>query len=57
MHKRLASAPAASGDNFSLLENGRQQRTGIMEVHPLALFVRDKPLPVPGPLDRITRLD
>jgi 5'-nucleotidase len=48
---------AAGGDGFSVLEAGRQRRTGIMDVDALELFVKDNPLLVPGPLDRITRLN
>lgn len=57
MHKLLDSAPATGGDNFSLLETGRQRRTGVMDVDALELFVKDHPLPVPGPPNRIPRLD
>jgi 5'-nucleotidase len=48
---------AAGGDGFSALEAGRQRRTGIMDVDALEQFVRAHPLLVPGPLDRITRLN
>jgi len=48
---------AAGGDGFSVLEAGRQRRTGIMDVDALELFVKENPLLVPGPLDRITRLN
>jgi 5'-nucleotidase len=48
---------AAGGDGFSVLEAGRQPRTGIMDVDALELYVRANPLLVPGPLDRIRRLD
>jgi len=48
---------AAGGDGFSVLEAGRQRRTGIMDVDALELFMKANPLLVPGPLDRITRLN
>ena len=48
---------AAGGDGFSVLEAGRQPRTGIMDVDALELFVKANPLLVPGPLDRIVRLN
>lgn len=57
MRKLLATALAASGEGFPVLEAGRQPRTGTMDVDALELYVKGHPLPVPGLPDRITRLD
>ena len=48
---------AGGGDNFVLLKQGRDARTGLMDVDALELFVKNNPLLVPGPLDRISRLN
>ena len=48
---------AGGGDNFVLLKQGRDARTGIMDVDALELFVKNNPLLVPGPLDRVLRLN
>ncbi|MDP1649327.1 MAG: bifunctional metallophosphatase/5'-nucleotidase [Rubrivivax sp.] len=48
---------AGGGDSFVLLKQGRDVRTGIMDVDALELFVKNHPLLVPGPLDRVSRLN
>ncbi len=48
---------AGGGDSFVLLKQGRDARTGIMDVDALELFVKNHPLLVPGPLDRVSRLN
>ncbi len=45
------------GDNFPVLRQGRDRRTGMMDVDALELFVKANPTLVPGPLTRITRLN
>jgi 5'-nucleotidase len=48
---------AGGGDGFSLLERGRDRRTGMMDVDALELFIaRNAPIRH-GPLDRIQRLN
>ncbi len=46
---------ASGGDNFVILKQGKDVRTGIMDVDALEAFVRAHPSLAPGPLDRITR--
>jgi 5'-nucleotidase len=48
---------ATGGDNFSVLRQGRDTRTGMMDVDALEAFVKANPTVAPGPLDRITRLN
>ena len=48
---------ASGGDSFNLLKQGTDRRTGIMDIDALEQFVKNNPLLVPGPLDRITRLN
>jgi 5'-nucleotidase len=48
---------AAGGDNFSVLKQGRDAATGMMDIEAFEAYVRAHPLLVPGPLDRIVRLD
>jgi 5'-nucleotidase len=48
---------ASGGDNFLMLKQGQEQRTGMMDVDALELYVRNNPTVAPGPLDRITRLN
>jgi 5'-nucleotidase len=48
---------ADGGDNFSVLKQGRDRRTGILDVDALELYLQARPGFVPGPLDRITRLN
>ena len=48
---------AGGGDSFVLLKQGRDARTGLMNVDALELFVKNNPLLVPGPLDRVSRLN
>ena len=48
---------AGGGDNFAILKQGRDVRTGMMDVDALEAFVRSNPAVAPGPLDRIVRLN
>jgi 5'-nucleotidase len=48
---------ASGGDNFTALKQGRDARTGMMDVDALEAFVKANPTVAPGPLDRITRLN
>jgi 5'-nucleotidase len=48
---------AAGGDNFSVLKQGRDLRTGAMDIDALELYVKANPTLAPGPLDRISRLN
>jgi 5'-nucleotidase len=48
---------AAGGDNFSVLKQGRDVATGMMDIEAFEAYVRAHPLLAPGPLDRIVRLD
>jgi 5'-nucleotidase len=48
---------ASGGDNFSVLKEGRNRRTGVMDIDALEQFVKRNPTIAPGPLDRITRLN
>ncbi len=45
------------GDNFPVLRQGRDRRTGMMDVDAFELFVKANPTLAPGPLNRITRLN
>jgi 5'-nucleotidase len=46
---------ASGGDNFVILKEGRDVRTGVMDVDALESFVKANPTLAPGPLDRIVR--
>jgi 5'-nucleotidase len=48
---------AGGGDSFSVFKQGRDPRTGVMDVDALEAYVRANPALAPGPLDRITRLN
>ena len=48
---------AGGGDNFTLLKQGGEPRTGMMDVDALEAFLKANPTIVPGPLDRVTRLN
>jgi len=48
---------AGGGDSFPLLKEGKEVVTGIMDVDALELYVKANPTLVPGPLNRITRLN
>ncbi len=48
---------AGGGDNFPQFREGRDARTGVMDVDALEQYIKDNPSLVPGPLDRIERLD
>jgi 5'-nucleotidase len=48
---------AAGGDNFTVLRQGSERRTGLMDIDALEAFVKAHPTLAPGPLDRITRLN
>ena len=45
------------GDNFPVLRQGRDRRTGMMDVDALELYVKANPTLAPGTLNRITRLN
>ena len=48
---------AGGGDSFVVLKEGKDQRTGMMDVDALELFVKSNPTLAPGPLNRIVRLN
>jgi 5'-nucleotidase len=48
---------ASGGDNFLVLKEGKDLRTGVMDVDALEAFVRANPQLAPGPLDRISRVN
>ncbi len=48
---------ASGGDNFVILKEGRDVRTGVMDVDALEAFVKANPTLAPGPLDRISRVN
>ena len=48
---------AGGGDSFVMLKEGRDLRTGMMDVDALELYVRSNPTLAPGPLDRVQRLN
>jgi len=48
---------AGGGDSFVVLKEGRDQRTGMMDVDALELFVKNNPTLAPGSLDRVVRLN
>jgi 5'-nucleotidase len=48
---------ASGGDNFTVLTEGTERRTGMMDIDAFELFVKNNPGLMPGPLDRITRMN
>jgi 5'-nucleotidase len=48
---------ANGGDNFSVLRQGSDRRTGQMDIDALEAYVAANPGIAPGPLDRIARLN
>ena len=48
---------AGGGDNFTLLKQGRDARTGMMDIDALEAYVKANPTLAPSPLDRVTRLN
>lgn len=48
---------AGGGDNFTVLRQGRDRRTGMMDIDALEAFVMANPTITPGTLNRITRLN
>jgi 5'-nucleotidase len=48
---------ASGGDNFVILKEGKDVRTGVMDVDALEAYVRANPTLAPGPLDRISRVN
>jgi 5'-nucleotidase len=48
---------ASGGDSFTVLKQGRDLRTGMMDVDALEAYVKANPTLVPQPLTRITRLN
>jgi 5'-nucleotidase len=48
---------ASGGDNFTALKQGRDARTGMMDIDALEAFVKANPTLAPGLPDRVTRLN
>ena len=48
---------ASGGDNFSMLRQGSERRTGAMDVDAFEMHVKANPTLAPGPLNRIARLN
>ena len=48
---------AGGGDNFTVLRQGSEVRTGMMDVDAFEIHVKANPTLAPGVLDRITRLN
>ena len=48
---------AAGGDNFSVLRQGRDAATGMMDIDAFEAYVKAHPTLAPGALDRIVRLN
>ena len=48
---------ASGGDNFTVLKQGQEPRTGMMDIDAFELFVKKNPSLMPGPLDRVTRMN
>ncbi len=48
---------ASGGDNFTVLKQGRDARTGQMDIDALEAFVKANPGVAPGTLDRVQRLN
>jgi len=48
---------AGGGDNFAIFKQGRDVRTGMMDVDALEAYVKSNPTVAPGALNRITRLN
>ena len=45
------------GDNFPVLRQGRDRRTGMMDIDALELYVKSNPTLAPATLNRITRVN
>lgn len=48
---------ASGGDSFTVLKQGRDQRTGMMDIDALEAYVKANPTLAPGTLNRIARLN
>jgi 5'-nucleotidase len=48
---------ASGGDNFTVLKEGEERRTGMLDIDAFELFVRNNPGLMPGPLDRVVRMN
>ena len=48
---------ASGGDNFTVLRQGTERKTGVMDIDALEAFVKANPTLVPGTLDRIARVN
>jgi len=48
---------ASGGDNFTVLKQGRDARTGMMDIDALEAFVKANPGLTPGAPDRVARLN
>ena len=48
---------ASGGDNYSVLKEGTDRSTGVMDVDALEQFIQNNPGLAPGALNRITRLN
>lgn len=48
---------ASGGDNFTVLRQGTERRTGQMDIDAFEAYVKANPTIAPGPLDRIARVN
>jgi 5'-nucleotidase len=48
---------ASGGDSFTALKQGQESRTGMMDIDAFELFVKNNPSLMPGPLDRVIRMN
>ena len=48
---------ASGGDNFSVLRQGTDRRTGLMDIDAFEAYVKANPGLAPGSLGRIARLN
>jgi 5'-nucleotidase len=57
MRVTVNSFMAGGGDNFVILKQGRDVRTGMMDVDAFEAYVKANPALMPGALNRVTRLN
>ena len=48
---------AAGGDSFLIFKEGKDTKTGMMDIDAFELFIKNNPGLMPGVLDRVTRLN
>lgn len=48
---------ATGGDNFAVLKQGTDRRTGVMDIDAFEAYIDGNPMLLPGALDRIARLN